>query len=117
MFGVPAMFGNLLRRLAATPRRAARALHRHLLAATRPPLAPLIVGTLANLPRTRAELLLESALLRQQLVTRPRCTPADRALLVILASRLHTWRQALLIVQPNTVLRWHRQLFRCLWRR
>jgi hypothetical protein len=108
MFGVPTMFGNLLQRLAATPRRAAHALHRHLFAATRPPLAPLIVGTLADLPRTKAQLLLENALLRQQVVIlrrgvkRPRSIPADRALLVILASRLHTWRQAVLIVQPDT---------------
>jgi transposase InsO family protein len=36
---------------------------------------------------------------------------------VLLASRLRTWRQALLIVQPETLLRWHRDLFRCSWRR
>ena len=64
----------------------------------------------------------ENALLRQQLVVlkrsvkRPRCTPADRALLVLLTSRLRRWRQALLIVQPETLLRWHRQLFRHTWR-
>ena len=61
-------------------------------------------------------LLAENALLRQQLLIlrrqakRPRCTQADRALLVLLASRLRTWRQALLVVQPETVLRWHRRL-------
>ena len=48
---------------------------------------------------------------------RPRCTSADRALLVLLASRLRTWRHTLLIVQPETVLRWHRRLFRWHWRR
>jgi hypothetical protein len=69
------------------------------------------------------ELILENALLRQQLiilqrgVKRPRCTPTDRALLVLLASRLRTWRATLLIVQPDTLLRWHRQLFRHFWRR
>jgi len=35
---------------------------------------------------------------------------------VLLASRFRTWRQALLIVQPDTLLRWHRQLFRRFWR-
>jgi transposase InsO family protein len=65
----------------------------------------------------------ENAFLRHQLgilrrsVKRPRCTPTDRALLVLLASRLRAWRQALLIVQPETVLRWHRQGFRLFWRR
>ena len=27
------------------------------------------------------------------------------------------WRQALLIVQPDTLLRWHRELYRIIWRR
>ncbi len=48
---------------------------------------------------------------------RPRCRPADRALLVLLASRLPDWRQALLIVQPDTLLRRHRRLFRRFWAR
>jgi putative transposase len=34
---------------------------------------------------------------------------------VLLASRLQTWRQALLIVQPDTLLRWHRQRFSWFW--
>jgi len=38
-------------------------------------------------------------------------------LLVLLAGRLRAWRDALLIVQPETLLRWHRQLFRRYWRR
>jgi hypothetical protein len=115
------MFANLLQQFASAPHRAAHALHRRLLAATRPPLAPLLAGTLADLPRTKSDLLLENALLRQQViilrrsVKRTRCTHTDRALLVLLASRLRTWRQALCIVQPDTLLRWHRQLFRRLW--
>ncbi len=73
--------------------------------------------------RSKPALILENALLRQQVVIlqrgvkRPRCTSIDRGLLVLLASRLRTWRQALLIVQPATVLRWHRQLFRLWWQR
>jgi putative transposase len=34
-----------------------------------------------------------------------------------LTSRLHTWKAALKIVQPDTVLRWHRDLFRWVWAR
>jgi len=123
MFGVPTMFADLLQRLASTTRRAAQALHRHVLAASKPPRTSLVTGTLADLPRTKPALILENALLRQQLnilqrgVKRPRCTPVDRALLVLLASRLRTWRQSLLIVQPDTLLRWHRALFRSFWRR
>src|ERR671916_1249142 len=117
------MCSRLLRRLLAAGRAAAQALCRRLSAATRPAAAPLLSGTPADLARTKPQLLAENALLRQQLIVlqrrgkRPRCTPADRALLVLLASRLRTWRQALLIVQPDTLLRWHRQLFRWHWRR
>src|SRR5215217_6199294 len=117
------MSAHLLQRLLGAGRAAAQALRRRLLAATRPAAAPLLTGTVADLARTKLELLAENALLRQQLivlrrqVTRPRCTPADRALLVLLASRLRSWRHTLLLVQPDTLLRWHRQLFRWSWRR
>jgi hypothetical protein len=63
----------------------------------------------------------ENALLRQQLIVlrrrtkRPRCTCLDRLLLVPLAQRVRAWRQALLLVQPETLLRWHRAGFRFLW--
>ena len=42
---------------------------------------------------------------------------ADRGLLVLLASRVQNWKEALLIVKPETVLRWHRQGFRLFWQR
>jgi hypothetical protein len=116
------MFAYLLQRLAAVGLRIRQVLRRHLLIATKPAAAPLLVGTLADLVRSKPALVLENAHLRQQLVIlqrgveRPRCPPADRALLVLLASRLRTWREALLIVQPDTLLRWHRQLFTHFWR-
>ena len=89
----------------------------------RPTVTRHAVGAGGDLLRGRAQLLAENALLRQQLlvlrrsVKRPAVTPADRALLVLLAGRVRAWRQALLIVQPETVLRWHRAGFRALWRR
>jgi len=46
---------------------------------------------------------------------RPRCTRADRALLVVLASKVQHRREALLIIRPETVLRWHRAGLRLLW--
>ncbi|HEX9131967.1 MAG TPA: integrase core domain-containing protein [Ktedonobacteraceae bacterium] len=64
----------------------------------------------------------ENALLRQQLIVlkrhvkRPASTKADRLLLVLLARMVRTWKQALFIVQPDTLLRWHRQGFRLFWR-
>jgi putative transposase len=77
---------------------------------------------LADLLRSKRELVAENALLRQQLIvlrrhrTRPIFTRLGRLLLVLLARRVRGWRQALLIVQPETLLRWHRAGFRLLWR-
>jgi len=109
-----------LRRLACRLVAAARA---RLARWTRP--APLAVaaGAAADATRSSSELLLENALLRHQVAVlgrtakRPHLTALDRGLIVLLASRLRTWAQALVIVQPATVLRWHRQGFRLFWRR
>ena len=90
---------------------------------TKPRPVALAAGLAADLTRSRGDLLLENALLRQQVLVlhraarRPRLTPLDHGLLVLLASRLRTWAGALLIVQPETVLRWHRQGCRLVWRR
>ena len=50
-------------------------------------------------------------------VKRPVLKQRERVLLVLLAGWLRAWKQALLIVQPHTLLRWHRDLFRLFWRR
>ena len=82
----------------------------------------LLLGTLADLAKGKSELLVENALLRQQLiilhrqVKRPACRKTDRFLLVLLAKILRTWKQTLFIVQPETLLRWHRELFRLFWK-
>jgi len=66
---------------------------------------------MADLGRSKSELIAENALLRQQLiilkrrVKRPPVTRADRILLVLLAKLVRTWQQALLIVQPDTLRR------------
>jgi len=114
---------RLLHRLLALGRAAAHGRRQRLLAATRPTIAPLACAALGDVARSKPALVAANALLRHQLairrrtVKRPRCTPADRALLVLLASRIRAWRSALLIVQPATLLRWHRQLLRWSWRR
>jgi len=92
------------------------------MAATLPTTAPVAPGALVDLARSTPTLMAENALLRYQRaiprrgVRRPRCTPVDRALLVLLAGRVRAWRSALLFVRPDTLLRWHRQLFRRCWR-
>src|SRR5690349_5060716 len=78
---------------------------------------------LADFGRSKSELLAENALLRQQLiilrrqVKRPPITRTDRVLLVLLARLVRAWKQAFIIVQPDTLLRWHRELFRLYWKR
>jgi putative transposase len=63
-------------------------------------------------------LALENLALRQQLavykrtMTRPRLRGTDRLFWVGLARIWAGWRQALLIVTPETVLRWQRRRFR-----
>jgi len=60
---------------------------------------------------------------RQQLIVasrsvkRPSFRGHERGLLVLLARLLPQWRQALLLVKPETALRWHRAGFRLFWRR
>jgi putative transposase len=50
-------------------------------------------------------------------VRRPDFRPHERGLLVFLSSILPRWRDAVLLVKPDTVVRWHREGFRLLWKR
>ena len=81
-----------------------------------------IPGIFSDLPRSRSDLIFENALLRQQLIVlnrqvkRPQITHRDRFRLLLLAHWARFWKQALQIVQPDTLLRWHRELFRFYWR-
>ncbi len=99
-----------------------RSLHHRFVTWTKPYTTSLLLGTLTDLARSKSELVAENALLRQQLiilrrqVKRPACTRTDRMLLVLLARMVRTWKQALFIVQPETLLRWHRQGFKLYWK-
>ncbi len=85
------------------------------------PAVPL-VGTIADLARSKSQLVAENLLLRQQLLVlnrsgkRPRCTRADRALIVVLARKVQHWRETLLIIRPETALRWQRAGLRLFWK-
>jgi len=90
---------------------------------TKPATSVLIISTLLDLTRNRTDLVVENALLRQQLIVlnrqikQPRLTNPDRFRLVFLSHFTTFWKQALHIVQPDTLLRWHRELFQFYWRR
>ncbi len=72
--------------------------------------------------RSRASLAAENLALRHQLgvlartAKRPRLRPRDRVLWVWLSRLCRDWRSWLVIVQPETVVRWHRQGFKLYWR-
>jgi putative transposase len=99
-----------------------QSLHHRFVDWTKPSTTALLLGTLTDLSRSKSELVAENALLRQQLiilrrqVKRPACTKTDRMLLVLLARAVRTWKHALYIVQPATLLRWHHQGFRLFWK-
>src|SRR5262249_52857768 len=47
---------------------------------------------------------------------RPRLSPLDRAFWVALSRFWPGWRGALVVVRPETVIRWYRKAFRGYWR-
>jgi putative transposase len=81
----------------------------------------LLILILASV-RSRRQLVLENVALRHQLevlqrnARTPRLRPTDRALWAILSRILPDWRHHLTIVQPDTVIRWHRAGWRLYWR-
>jgi putative transposase len=64
---------------------------------------------------------LENLALRQQVaaltrtVRRPQLRTRDRLFWILLAKAWPEWRTALLVVRPDTVVRWHRQWLRRRW--
>jgi hypothetical protein len=72
--------------------------------------------------RSRREQAIVELVLRQQLSTyakagpKPRLGPLDRAFWVALSRLWPSWKDTLVIVKPDTVIRWHRQGFRLYWR-
>jgi transposase InsO family protein len=76
----------------------------------------------AAILKSRRNLLLENLALSHQLLvlgrnaSRPRLNPLDRALWAWLSHTWNRWRIRLLIVQPDTVIQWHREGFRLFWK-
>ncbi len=77
-----------------------------------------------DLLRGRAALVAENALLSQRLIVaerklvgRVRWAPWQRFTMGLAARLAPAWRSATLLIQPATILRWHRAGFRVFWRR
>jgi putative transposase len=72
--------------------------------------------------RPQSTLAAENLFLRKQLAmfqerkAKPRRPDTPIRIALVLLSRLFNWRDALVVVQPQTLVRWHRQGFRLFWR-
>ena len=79
-------------------------------------------GLLHRFLRSRQSLLMENLALRHQLAvfkrqhSRPRLTPLDKIFWVLLRRFWFSWKRALIVVTPETVVRWHRSGFQLYWR-
>ncbi|MBV9543268.1 MAG: integrase, partial [Chloroflexi bacterium] len=73
--------------------------------------------------RYREALVTENLLLRHQLAIltrptrkRPRLRARDKLFWVVIRALRRGWRQHLVVVRPESVIRWHRQAWRLFWR-
>jgi len=82
-----------------------------------------LLWALAAAVQPKALLIADNLCLRQQLVVlqrrkpRPRLEDVDRRFWILACRWFSGWQTSLLVVRPETVLRWHRQGWRTYWRR
>jgi hypothetical protein len=73
-------------------------------------------------PQKDSDLALENLAFRQQLAIlkrpkkRPQIRTKDRLFWIILSRFWNNWREALVIVKPDTVVRWHKKGFKIFWK-
>src|SRR2546422_3646209 len=81
-----------------------------------------LIGLLALTVRPRRSIEAENLVLRRQLAlfkergVKPRRIDAATRISLAWLSRLCDWRSCLIVVQPETVVRWHRAGWRLFWR-
>jgi len=81
----------------------------------------IIIAGLFSPMNTISALAVENLALRQQLAVmkrtakRPKLQNSDRLFWILLSSFWRDWRSALIVVKPDTVVRWHRKGFKLFW--
>ena len=81
-----------------------------------------LASLMSSMMRSRAELAAENLFLRKQLAlylerrVKPRRADDATRITLVALSRFFEWRQLLTVVQPGTLIRWHRKGFRLFWR-
>ena len=84
-------------------------------------LLTLVVRAIRVALRSRSDVVLENIALKQQVGVlterrpRPQLDDADRAFWVAMRSAWRSWARLLVIVEPDTVVKWHRERFRRCW--
>ena len=83
----------------------------------------LLVSVFCAVIRDRNDVVAENLLLRQQLAVltrptrkRPRLRTGDKLFWALVRSVRRDWRLHLVFVRPETVVRWHRQAWKLVWR-
>jgi putative transposase len=83
----------------------------------------LLVSLFRVVLRSRADLVAENLLLRQQLTVlsrptrrRPRVRSRDKLFWVLICALRRDWRQHLVLVRPDTLVRWHLHAWKLFWR-
>ena len=83
----------------------------------------LLLSLIRAAVRDREALVAENLLLRQQLAVltrptrkRPRLRARDKLFWVVVRALRRDWRRHLVVVRPESVIRWHRQTWRLFWR-
>jgi hypothetical protein len=93
------------------------------LAATASDLSVEFLRFLRATARSRGSLVAENLFLRKQLAfyreheVKPRRLTDAARIAMVFCSLWFNWKQALTIVQPETLIRWHRRGFKLFWRR
>ena len=105
------MFEFLLKPLVRLVNRCIDLIQERVEAWTTPASSTPVVGALSDMVRTKPELVV-----LQRQVKRPCFSRWDRLILLWLANKVRTWKNAVLILLPDTLLRWHREGFRLYWR-
>ena len=79
-----------------------------------------LIGLLRSSARREAEILVlrhQINVLRRKSPNRPALSNVDRLLFVLLSQLVPSTLDALTVIKPATVIRWHRAGFRAYWRR
>jgi hypothetical protein len=71
----------------------------------------LVTGKLIDVTRSKRDLIAENAFLRQQVIVLKCQTPHPA-----LTGKDRGWQDALFVVKPDTLKKWHREGFRLYWR-